>query len=511
MVIPVWALSIVAMVVFSASSLETLYPTQADRNAFAASVDDSAALVAIRGIPHGLDTLGGQLAWQVGWFAMLATGLMSLLLVVRHTRADEETGRTELLLATPVGRHAPLVSSLGLVAATNLLVAGLIALGIGLLGASWAGTIALSASVGAVGLVFAGVAAVAAQLAPTARGATGMASGVLGAAYLIRALADVQHSGLARLSPLGLAQAIRPYDGDHWWPLAGLVVVAVALGLAAVWLLDQRDLGGGIVASRPGPSHASSLLATPLGLAVRLHRAALGWWAVALFLLGAAYGSIASDVGDLLSTSAQVEDMFIRDQQADQVDAFFATTALVMALMATGFMIGAVLRLRTEENAGRAEPVLSTAVSRFRWASSHVLVGALGSAVLLLVAGAGAGLVYGLQGAGLAQVPRLAGAMMAQAPAVWVMGGLTLLAYGVAPRLASLAWVVLGWCLVAGLMAPLLGLPDWAEDASPYAHIPQLPAQSLTAGSLGAVAVVASLAASLGAVGFLRMRRRDLV
>ena len=37
---------------------------------------------------------------------------MSILLVVRHTRADEETGRAELVGAGVVGRHAPLAAAL---------------------------------------------------------------------------------------------------------------------------------------------------------------------------------------------------------------------------------------------------------------------------------------------------------------------------------------------------------------------------------------------------------------
>ena len=37
---------------------------------------------------------------------------MAILLVVRHTRAEEETGRAELVGAGVVGRHAPLAAAL---------------------------------------------------------------------------------------------------------------------------------------------------------------------------------------------------------------------------------------------------------------------------------------------------------------------------------------------------------------------------------------------------------------
>src|SRR5688572_25650209 len=96
--IPVWVAGIAGTVVLAASSIQDLYPTAADRARFAASLGEQPALIAIRGPARALDTAGGEVAWQVGWFAMVLAALMSVLLVVRDTRADEESGRTELLL-----------------------------------------------------------------------------------------------------------------------------------------------------------------------------------------------------------------------------------------------------------------------------------------------------------------------------------------------------------------------------------------------------------------------------
>jgi len=39
-------------------------------------------------------------------------GLLALLTVVRHTRADEEAGRSELIGSTALGRHAQLAAAL---------------------------------------------------------------------------------------------------------------------------------------------------------------------------------------------------------------------------------------------------------------------------------------------------------------------------------------------------------------------------------------------------------------
>ena len=133
----------------------------------------------------------------------------------------------------------------------------------------------------------------------------------------------------------------------------------------------------------------------------------------------------------------------------------------------------AVLRPRTEETEQRAEPVLAGAVERLRWGGGHVLVAALGSAWLLLVAGAALGLVHALRTGDAGQVGRLIGATLAQVPAVWVLGALAAALVGAVPRLVAAAWAVLAVCLLLGQVGQLLSLPDWVLDASPFQHVRQ--------------------------------------
>jgi ABC-2 type transport system permease protein len=503
--IPAWVIGIAGEMVLASSSIQSLYPTAADRARFASGLGDQPALVAIRGPARALDTPGGEVAWQVGWFAMVLAGLMSVLLVVRHTRADEETGRTELVLAGPVARPAPLVAAVAVATGANAAVAVAVALGLIALGLPATGSVVLGASIGAAGLVFAAVAAVTAQLTESARAARGLAVAALGAAYVLRAIGDVGDGRLSWLSPIGWAQAARPYAGDRGWPLAlAIVATAALLGLAAR-LLAGRDLGAGLIAPRPGPGVGSPALTRPLGLALRLQRGALAGWGAGVILIGVAYGSLGQNVREVLDTSSQVEEIFTRPG-ADVVDSYFATACLVIALLGTGFAIQATLRLRGEEAAGRAEPVLATALSRPRWAASHLAVALAGTTLVVGLAGAAAGLSYGLRGAGLDEVPRLAGAALVHAPATWVLGGIALAVFGLAPRAAAAAWAPLAYCFTAATLGPLLGLPGWMEDLSPYAHTPALPADDLAAGPLVALTAIA---AALVAVGLVAYRRRD--
>ena len=93
------------------------------------------------------------------------------------------------------------------------------------------------------------------------------------------------------------------------------------------------------------------------------------------------------------------------------------------------------------------------------------------------------------------------------APAVWVVVGATVALFGLVPRAAAAGWGVLGACVLLSVLGPLLGLPDWVLDLSPFQHVPQLPAADFAAGPLLALCAVA---AALTAVGMAAFRRRDL-
>jgi ABC-2 type transport system permease protein len=105
--LPVWLGGIAVLVWSSAASVVALYPTQADLDKAAATAKDNAALIALSGAPYGLDTLGGQVVFNIGASGYVVMALMAMFLIGRHTRGDEEAGRTELVRAAEVGRNAP--------------------------------------------------------------------------------------------------------------------------------------------------------------------------------------------------------------------------------------------------------------------------------------------------------------------------------------------------------------------------------------------------------------------
>jgi ABC-2 type transport system permease protein len=501
----VWIVGITLLVLSTAASIEGLYPTQADLDKAAQTANENAAIIALNAPSYALDTLGGQVVFNVGSFGYVVMALMGMFLVGRHTRADEENGRTELLRATVLGRNAPVTAVLVAAAGAFAVLGGLITLSMLSQDLPMAGSVLYGAAMGGFGLLFACVTAVTVQVTEHNRAALGFAGVLLGAAYVVRAVGDVGDGTLSWVSPMGWAQAARPYAGERWWTLPLLAAAAALCVGVAFALQGVRDLGAGLVPPRPGPPVASAALVRPGGLALRLQRASLAAWTVGLGLAGVSYGSVGQDVRDLIGDNNAFEDI-IAQGGGSLTDAFFTTSLLMLALIAGGFAISSTLRLRSEEVGGRAEPLLATGLGRTRWVTSYLAVALAGSAALMAAAGFGMGLTYGLSVSDLGQVGRLVGAAVAFVPALWVLVGVTLVLFGFAPRTTAVAWGVLVACFVIALFAELLDLPSWLSDVSPFQHVPAMPAQGF---ALTPIVALMAVAAALIAAGVAGFRRRD--
>jgi len=504
--LPAWVLGITLMVVGTASSFAELFPTVDDRTKFAAGVAGNAGFRAIYG-PLYSDSLGGLTAWRIGAAAAVYAALMSLLLIVRHTRAEEEAGRSELLGATVVGRHAGLAAALINLGITNFAVALLVTLGLVGTGLPAGGSLAFGLALGLVGCVFGAVAATTSQIATTGRGASGLAGSLLGLAYILRITGDAGESPLSWVSPIGWAVQTRMFAGERWWVLALPLALTAVLIPVAFLLVSRRDHGGGLLADRPGRASASPRLRSPLGLAWRLQRGVLLGWTAGLIVAGAAVGAIAKDVGDF---GEEIGDILRRFGNSDILtDAYFAGIMRVFALAAGGYLIEAVLRIRTEENELRAEPILSAPVSRWGWAGPHLLVAAGGTGVILVAVGLATGLAHGLRVGDVGgETPPLVGAALLQLPAALTLGGLAFALTGLLPRLAGATWAVFGVVVTLSYIGELLELPEAILYLSPFRHTPQFPLAEVSATPL---LILGALAAGLAVIGYVGIRRRDIV
>ena len=497
-----WVVTLALAPVGYAASIKAAYPDAASRQHFYDLNSSSATFIVRNGPLYGPD-LGELLAWQCG-FVPMVVGLIGLLVVVRHTRAEEEAGRRELTGATAVGRHAGLLAAM-LMACGAILVFGLlVALGVSAQGLPFDGALALAAEFVLAGWVFAGVGAVTAQLTWSASGARMLGIGVLVLAFMLRAAGDSSTSAgwMVWLSPIGWAHRMRAFAGDQWWVFGLGVVVTLGPIAAAAALSSRRDLGAALLPARLGRASAAASLRSPFALAWRLQRGTLVVWTVCLALVGLLMGGVAKNVQNLAQGNKAVSDLFERlGGGGALIDAYLAGTMTLFGLVAAGYAVQAALKLRSEEAGGHAEPVLATAVGRVSWAAGHLAFAVLGPVLVLAVTGLATGAAYG------SGVGRLVAAALAQLPAVWVLAGITAVLIGFVPRFAAAAWAVLAGFLVLSLVGSALQWNQVVLDVSPFTHLARLPGGTFTV----APVIWLSLVAAVGAVaGVTALRRRDM-
>jgi ABC-2 type transport system permease protein len=502
-----WIAGIVLLVVVTVGSVKGLYPNQAELDKAARASEDNAAAIIFNGPAQGLDTVGGQVAFQTGTWGLIMMGLMSVFMVGRLTRGEEQAGRVELVRALPVGPHSPAAAAMITVAAMNVAAGTLVTLALVALALPATGSAVFGLSLTLFGLLLAACTLAAAQVSENTRVVYGIGGVVLGVSFVVRAIGDVGDGTISWLSPIGWAQKTRPFAGERWWPFLILVGATGLLAWLALVLSRRRDLGAGLVAPRAGRAHARPSLGSSLGLALRLQRGSLIGWSAGLAALAVAYGSITDSINEFVEDNKTITDIVAAQGEGTLVEQYLAMSFRTLSLVAAAFAVQAVLRIRTEETSGHAEEVLATPVSRPRWASGHLAMAFGGTLAVLFLVGASFGVsdaaVTGDAGALWASIV----GSLAFAPAVWVLAGLAIAVVGLAPRATSLPWAVLAGCFVVGIFGQLLDLAPSIQDLSPFQHVPPYPAAELRVQPLLALA---GLAAGLTAVGLAALRHRDI-
>jgi ABC-2 type transport system permease protein len=487
-----------------AVSIDDLYSTQEAFDEAADAMAANTAFVAMAGPARALNTTGGQVAWQATAFGAIAAGLVSMFVIGRHTRAAEESGREELLRGSPVHRRAGMTAALLTALILNALAGAAVSAGLIGYGLAVPGSLIMGVGLMLGGWFFSGVALLAMQLTESTRAAYGITATVIGASYALRAAGDVTAGWLSWLSPIGWYQAMWGYSGDRWWPGLLLLAGAAALVAAAFAVFERRDFASGVIQARPGPDRARDGMVGALGFAWHLQRPSALAWLVGLFLLGLTFGTFGEDVsilGDSELTEAWAPD------PDSLVDSFYATMAILVALIGAAFTVSSALRPRSEEDDRRVEALLATGLPRRHWLLGHLSVTVLVTVALLTVIGVGMGLGYAAFTGDQTAIWRYTGAVLAVAPGVLLIGGVAVLLYGLAMRWAGLAWLLLVFCVVVLLFGELLRFPQWLRDLSPFTHFALVPAHPM---AWGPFLIVLAVALGAAAVGVLAFQRRDL-
>lgn len=514
-----WILGAVLLAYAGYVGVTESYGTVADRQEVLAAVAANPVILMFRGLPSGT-SVGAFLAFEdLPWLAMLAA-LMSAFLAVRHTRGDEESGRGELVAATPASRTLPLLATVLHGLAANAVMAALIAASLIGAGMDAAGSWLLGAASGATGAAFLGVGLVAAQLMRTSRGANALTVWLLVASFLVRGignLAGTPSDDLSRihnawpvwLSPFGWAEQIRPFDEDAPAPLLLSLGVAVLLIAAATALQSARDLGGSFIAERGGRAAASATLGSSHALVWRLARGSLLGWVIGGALTGILATTLSGVAGEVAGQNPAVSQILERIARAGDLDEVVITVFFTMLGVLAGCAgVQTMVRARQEEAHGTAEPVLAAAVGRVRWFADYAIVATAGVALVTAAAmgAAYAGLAANDAPAELFRVVTVTG--LGQFVAASVFTALTALVFVVAPRATiGVGWALVGVATVLGMFGPLMGMPEGLTSVSPIAVTPVVSHGDADLRGLWWL-VLAVVAAAGGALTL--MRRREL-
>ncbi|SDS25858.1 ABC transporter permease [Microlunatus soli] len=495
--VPAWAMLAILLPWGIASGTLSLYPTPAALADYAIDALRNGAEVAMRGIIYS-PTSGGVTAWGAGMSSALVAAFASALLIIRHTRAEEDSGRSELLGATSVGRSARLAAPLIVIGAANLVIGAVMAVPLIASGLPVPGSVLLGLSTGGVGLVITAASAVIAQWVGTAGQARSVSILVIAGFFVIRAVGDSTVGWLSWLSPFGWARLSRAYAGDRWWVLGLFAATAAGLMIIAGLVQRRRDIGSGLLQPRPGPAVATRWLNSIAASTWRTHRAGVIIWAVAFAVVGALIGAAAAGASDQLGA------MFSGS------DALLSFTFLILSQAATAFGIISVGRLRAEELDGHGELLLPAAGSRWRWAASHLVVGIVGPGLLLLAAGVTAGLTsVAAGGEDATSWGRVLASALIWLPAVWIITAIAMALVGLWPRSTpGLPWALLIIALLLELGHEFGLLGDAVLALSPYSHIPRLLLGQAVSAAVLAVSVI--IAAALCTAGLVGIRNRDL-
>ncbi|MDQ4503069.1 hypothetical protein [Sinomonas sp. ASV322] len=517
----IWILTVGLLALLSVTTIIKTYGDEPSRAEVLRLATATPAILMLRGLVRGA-SVGAFVFFALFAFISLLAGFMSTFLAVRHTRAEEETGRVELISATPAGRWAPLAATVvhGLVA--NVLLAATLVAGLTVGGLDPGGSLVAGAAAGAVGISFLGVGLLAAEFMSTSRGANGIASALVALAYLLRGFGDstgkVSPDGLTMtaawpswLSPIGWGQQTFAYTGDRWWPILLPLALGAACIAVVVVLMARRDVGASVLAGRVSRADARPSLRGPFSLALRLQQGAIIGWCLGGLAAGLLAGALGSAVQSAMNDAPSITNVIramVQAQGTSMTQLVISVLFEFAGVLAAACCLQAVIRLRQEETTGTAAFVVSAPLSRVRWLASFLALGAASVVLVMAFAAVGAWVSLTASGDTSSAVSDVWQTAVDQLPAALIYLGLPSAVFVLWPRgTMPLGWATLLLGVMIGIYGGMIGLDKSIRDLSPFTHTP-IP--SSTGSDWVGGFWMLGIAAALTFVALVAMRRREV-
>lgn len=499
----VWIGLLSLFVLSTYTGMDTLLPTQAQRDAFVLGVQHSPVQTAYLG-PVFVSSIAGLTAWRTSIYAIIV-GLFGLLTLTRHTRASEENGETELLLALPVGRMWVWRSALLWSLVTLWLLGSCFALVLIGLHESVAESLLFGYSFTLDGWVMIGVTAIAVQLTTSARTTNTWAGVVMGIGYFFNAMGRLNDTWVVWLSPVGWIQRTQPFAHNNWQLLVIGIVQVLVLIVGADLIAQRREYGTGLIAERPGMMHASRVLLNPWGFwGYQLISVCVLWWCGAILLSFLTLG-LAQGIDTQFKSSPQLMDvMKVIGGSSNMMKAYYSFMLFLVNIIAMSAGVQCLLVVRRHEQLGLLDAWLAGVRSRqllylvtLSWAVV-VATGVMG--IYALVTGSMADQT-------MLTVPDALWSVAVTWPAVLATIGVMLLLFAWLPRAMGLIWLWIVANAVVVLFNDLWKLSDSIVQFLPLAFSPNILLGDAV-GTYPLVVFTISLGMLVGAAW--RWQRRDI-
>jgi len=509
--IVIWIVSILLATLILGGAFTNLFSSKEEILVMAETMKNP-AMIAMVGPGYGFDnyTLGAMFSHEMILFTSIAIAIMSILIVNKNTRDDEEQGGTELIRSFPVGRITNLLSVNFVVIISFIVLIILTTFGLYFLkldGVTFNGALLYACVLGVTGVFFASITSLFAQLSENSKTTLTYSFIVLGISYIVRAIGDVSNSILSLFSPLGIILKTEALVNNYWWPILIMLLVSIIIYIVSIYLNSIRDLQAGFISSKKSKKEAGKLLLSKIGLPLYLSKNLIIGWLIGLFILGLSYGSVFGDMETFIETNDMVRKMIQGNPNFSLSEQFIPMLMAVISMMSTVPVLLIVFKLKSEETKNRLDYIYSKKVSRSKIFFSLLFISFLSSILMLFIASIGLFLASNAVMDDPMSFKMLISACLVYLPALWIMISLTLLLIGYFPKKTNIMWIYLGFSFIVLYFGALLDFPKWLKFFTPYGYIAQLPIEKFNIFSSIILFVVFILLIFIGLNGY---KKRDI-